>query len=85
MRVAYSATPCGGIKTIGAWARAQSFALLLTAASLLLVSLVVSIAALALLLPLFGISLLIVMAADRMLLPCFPAARHWLGLTPRAA
>ncbi|MEW6436318.1 MAG: PepSY domain-containing protein [Pseudomonadota bacterium] len=43
--------------------------------------LVVSILALAALLPLFGLSLLIVMAIDRTLLPRLPAARRWLGLT----
>jgi len=48
-------------------------------------ALAVSIAALALLLPLFGLTLLLVLAIDRMLLPRLPAARQWLGLAPRAA
>ncbi len=43
-----------------------------------------AIAALALLLPLFGLSLLLVMAIDRTLLPRFPAAQRWLGLAPNA-
>ena len=42
--------------------------------------LVVVIAALALLLPLFGLSLVLVLAIDRALLPRLPAARRWLGL-----
>jgi uncharacterized iron-regulated membrane protein len=47
--------------------------------------LVVSIAALALLLPLFGLSLLIVTVIDRTLLPRIPAAQRWLGNAPHAA
>lgn len=48
------------------------------------VPLVVTIAALAVLLPLFGFSLLLVLVVDRTLLRRLPAARRWLGLTPRA-
>jgi len=44
--------------------------------------LAVTIAALALLLPLFGLSLLLVLTIDRTLLSRLPAARRWLGLAP---
>ncbi|HWG69276.1 MAG TPA: PepSY domain-containing protein [Steroidobacteraceae bacterium] len=47
--------------------------------------LAVVIAALALLLPLFGLSLLLVLAIDRTLLPRLPSARRWLGLAPPSA
>ncbi|MBD9355245.1 PepSY-associated TM helix domain-containing protein [Methylomonas albis] len=43
----------------------------------------VAIAALALLLPLFGLSLLLMLAIDRTLLRRLPAVRCWLGLAPR--
>ena len=47
--------------------------------------LAVSVAALTILLPLFGLSLLFVLAIERVLLRRLPAARRWLGLTQRAA
>jgi uncharacterized iron-regulated membrane protein len=43
-----------------------------------------AIAALALLLPLFGISLLLAMVIERALVPHLPAVQRWLGLTQRA-
>jgi uncharacterized iron-regulated membrane protein len=45
--------------------------------------LAVAIAVLSLLLPLFGLSLLLVLAIDLTLLRRLPAARRFLGLTPR--
>lgn len=47
--------------------------------------LAVSIAALTVLLPLFGLSLLFVLAIERVLLRRLPAASRWLGLAQRAA
>ena len=44
-----------------------------------------AIAALALLLPLFGISLLIVLTIDRATVPHLPGVRRWLGLTRHRA
>lgn len=47
--------------------------------------LTVAIAALSLLLPLFGLSLALVLMIDRMLLPRLPGVRCWLGRAPRAS
>jgi len=47
--------------------------------------LVLTIATLALLLPLFGLSLLLVLAIDRSLLGRLPAAQRWMGLSPPTA
>ncbi len=47
--------------------------------------LAVSVAALTILLPLFGLSLLFVFAIERVLLRRLPAARRWLGLAQRSA
>lgn len=53
-----------------------------TARPHLSIPLIVIIAALALLLPLFGVSLLLVLATERGLLRRLPTARRWLGLAP---